>query len=253
MKYLKRFNESMVSMEESSYFTNQDLEKLFDITILDIQDIVQDVLDESEYLSCNVHIWNQTEFVIKFFIKAQFGEDAKNWLFERGLVIKHLEELKTNLAHYGLEIFYISNAEYPDDDKTFGVNLFVRKRQNTILEANKTESHEEKLLVKYFDLTSEDIKDWVQDFLDEYHDLDFEVSVVNQNLFMINFFEVDALFQGNITKEKYPYPEDLLQFLKDRLKAYDCYIVPEPGSKGDVYYAISKQYMSLRIVKKSWN
>jgi hypothetical protein len=130
------------------------------------------------------------------------------------------------------------------------------KKWQSFLEANKTESHEEKLLVKYFDLTSEDIKDWVQDFLDEYHDLDFEVSVVNQNLFMINFFEVDVMerrIQGNITKEKYPYPVELLQFLKDRLKAYDCYIVPEPGSKGDVYYAISKQYMSLRIVKKSWN
>jgi len=134
------------------------------------------------------------------------------------------------------------------------------KKWQSFLEANKTESHEEKLLVKYFDLTSEDIKDWVQDFLDEYLNLDFEVSVVNQNLFMINFFEVDAMerrIQGNITKEKYPYPEDLLQFLKDRLKAYDCYIVPEPGSKesgmkGDVYYAISKQYLSIRIVKKSF-
>lgn len=135
------------------------------------------------------------------------------------------------------------------------------KKWQSFLEANYTTPSEEDMLKKYFDITSEDIKDWCQDFLDEFTELDFEVGVVNENLFIINFFDVDGVsrrIRPTITKEKYPFPGDVLQFLKDRLKDYDCYIVPEPGAKesgmtGDVYYAINKQYLSLRIVKKSWN
>ena len=130
-----------------------------------------------------------------------------------------------------------------------------------VFESNYTTPNEEDSLNKYFDLTSNDIKDWIQDFLDEHLDLDFEVSVVHKNLFMINLFDVDyesRRIKSTITKEKYPFPEDLLQFLKDRMKDFDCYIVPEPGAKesgmsGDIYYAINKQYMSIRVVKKSWN
>jgi hypothetical protein len=133
------------------------------------------------------------------------------------------------------------------------------KKWQSFLEANYTTPNEEDLLQKYFDITSDDIKDWCQDFLDE-SELDFEANVVNDNLFIINFFDVDSespRVRKTITKEKYPFPEDILQFLKDRLKDYDCYIVPEPGSKesgmsGDVYYAINKQYMSIRVVKKKW-
>jgi hypothetical protein len=130
------------------------------------------------------------------------------------------------------------------------------KNWQSFLEANKTEPHEENLLGKYFDLSSEEIQDWIQDFLDEYNELDFEVSVVNPNFFTINFFEVDAMerrIQGNITKEKYPFPEDLLQFLEDRLKEYDCYIDYKRenprGLLSAVWYAISKQYLSIGVKK----
>lgn len=135
------------------------------------------------------------------------------------------------------------------------------KNWQSFLEANKTEPHEENLLGEYFDLSSEEIQDWIQDFLDEYNELNFEVSVVNRNLFTINFFEVKSDYgnemerriQGNITKEKYPFPEVLLQFLEDRLKEYDCYIDYKRenprGLISAVWYPISKQYLSIGVKK----
>ena len=133
------------------------------------------------------------------------------------------------------------------------------KKWESFLEANYTSPNEEDLLQKYFDITSDDIKDWCQDFLDE-SELDFEANVVNENLLIINFFDVDSesrRIRATITKEKYPFPEDVLQFLKDRFKAYDCYIITQPDSKesgmsGGVYYAINKQYMSIGVGKKKW-
>lgn len=120
------------------------------------------------------------------------------------------------------------------------------KNWKLFLEDNSTEQHEEKLLRKYFDLTSEDIKDFVQDFLDEHLDLDFEVMVVNYELFIINFFEVDSesrvIVQGKITRDKYPFPEESFTFLKSRLKDYDCYPL-------DVHYDINNRYISINVNK----
>lgn len=259
MKYLKRFNETLSFRSlDSDKYTQEDIENLFNISIDEIEDIVSDVLDENSQLYCKVSIWSKNMFVIGFEINP-YGDDAKNWLFERGLVTKYVNDINHRLNSYDLRISSISNQDYPNHKKTFAVNLFISKMDKSILEANYTSPNEEDLLQKYFDITSDDIKDWCQDFLDE-SELDFETSVVNENLFIINFFDVDSesrRIRTTITKEKYPFSEDVLQFLKDRLETLDCYIVPEPGSKesgmsGDVYYAINKQYMSIRVVKKKW-
>lgn len=256
MKYLKRFDEK-VTMDTSAlsdFKTEFFLKSYFDITLEDIDDIVIDVLDENPHLSCCVNIWDRKQFVIKFYVNNT-GEynfvtttelDVKSWLFERGQVTKYINDINYNLNSFGLEITYISNEEHSDDTKTFGVNLFVTKLDK-ILESNLTPADEEKSLDKLFGFSSEDIHDWVQDFLDEYHDLSFEVIVVNHKLFMINFFE-DG-FLPNITKNKYPFPNEVLQFLKDRLKDYDCYIVGEPGL-GDIYYSNSRKYLSLTVKRE---
>jgi hypothetical protein len=257
MKYLKRFNEKLSFKSLDDKYTQNDIENFFNISMDEIENIISDVIDENS-LSCNVSLWSKTMFTIGFYIET-YGHDAKNWLFERSLVTKYVNDINHRLKSYGLIVSNISGKGDPDDKNTFAVNLFISKMDKSILEANYTNPNEESLLQKYFDMTSEDIQDWCQDFLDDFTELDFEVSVVNQNLFMINFFEVgENRINRGITKEKYPFPEDVLQFLKDRFKAYGCYIVPEPGSKesgmsGDVYYAINKQYISLRVVKKSWN
>jgi hypothetical protein len=267
MKYLKRFDEklSFKSLYGNKY-TQDDIENLFNISMDEIEDIVSDVLDENSHLSCNVYLWSKDRFVIGFEVEPigsigiifTHGDDALEWLFERSLVTQYVNDINHRLNAYGLKISSISNEEDPNYKKTFAVNLFISRMDKSLLESNYTNPNEENLLQKYFDITSEDIQDWCQDFLDEFTELDFEISVVNRSLFMINFFEVDNeshRIRSNITKEKYPFPDDILQFLKDRLKDYSCYIVPEPGSKesgmsGDVYYAINKQYISLRVVKK---
>lgn len=256
MKYLKRFNEklSFRSLDGDKY-TQDDIENFFNISMDEIEDIVSDVLDESPHLSCEVSFWSKDKFVIGFHI-IPYGEDASKWSFKRGLVTKYVSDINHRLNSYGLEIYTISNEEYTDTSIAFAVNLFISKMNRfswkSILESNYTNPNEENLLQKYFDITSDDIKDWCQDFLDE-SQLDFEVGVVNSNLFIINFFDVDSesrRIRPTVTKEKYPFSEEVLQFLKDRLKAYDCYIDHEPGESEDVYYAINKQYISLRIVKK---
>jgi hypothetical protein len=260
MKYLKRFNETLSfrNLDNDNKYTQDDIENLFNIGIDEIEDIISDVLDENPHLSGRVSLWSKTMFTIGFYIET-YGDDAKNWLFKRGIVTKYVNDINHRLNSYGLIVSNISEKGDPDNKKTFGVNLFISKMDKSILEANYTSPNEEDMLQKYFDITSDDIKDWCQDFLDE-SELDFETSVVNENLFIINFFDVDSesrRIRTTITKEKYPFPEDVLQFLKDRLKTFDCYIVPEPGAKesgisGDVYYAINKQYMSIRVVKKKW-
>ena len=131
------------------------------------------------------------------------------------------------------------------------------KKWKSFLEANYTAQSDEKNLKKYFDITSEDIKDWCQEFLDEFTELDFEVSVVNQNLFIVNFYEVDyesRIIMNRITKEKYPFPKDVLQFLKDRLNDYDCYLLKnKTAMDSDVYYPLNKKYLSLHIFKRSYS
>ena len=118
------------------------------------------------------------------------------------------------------------------------------KNWQSFTEANRTESHDEIELNKYFDITSDDIKDCVQDFLDEYLDLDFEVIVVDKEKFFINFYEVGSVWvtQGNITKEKYPFPEEIMAFLKNKLRGYDCY--PK-----EVSYYTHKRCMSIYVEK----
>jgi hypothetical protein len=124
------------------------------------------------------------------------------------------------------------------------------KKWKLFLESNKTTKEDEDSLQKYFDLTSDEVKEWLQEFLDDTM-LDFDISVINHKLFMITFYQDDL---KGITKEKYPFPEKLLQYLMDRFAEYNCKIIPEPGSKesgmpGYVYYAISKKYMSIRVEK----
>jgi hypothetical protein len=120
---------------------------------------------------------------------------------------------------------------------------------------NVTEAEEETKLKKYFGIESEDVKDWVQDFLDEYNQLDFEVSIISDKHFTINFFDSEALnnrVQGYISRTKFPFSDDNLYNLKSILASNGLSIArmkQENGQVGELYYAVSGQYMSISIIK----
>jgi len=126
------------------------------------------------------------------------------------------------------------------------------KKWKLFTESNKTTREDEDSLQKYFDLTSDEVKEWIQEFLDDTM-LDFDISVISHNLFMITFYEDGYQPDPKITHQNYPFPENLIKYLTIRLNEYDCRIIPEPGSRESygkleyVYYAISKKYMSIRV------
>ena len=128
------------------------------------------------------------------------------------------------------------------------------KTWKLFLESNKTTPQEEEVLEKYFGFSSEDVEGWFSDFLDNHPELDFEVSVVNDDMIFFNFFVDDDTPTGSIRKDVHIISDDILNHVRRILSQYNCKIVPEPGAKeshilGDVYYAISKKYMSIRVEK----
>lgn len=127
------------------------------------------------------------------------------------------------------------------------------KSWKLFLESNKTNSQEDELITKFFGFDSEDVEGWFSDFLDEHPDLDFELSIVDDKMLFINFFHSDT-YERSIRKDIYVVSDETLNHVKRILKQYNCQIVPEPGAKesgmiGDVYYAISREYMSIRVEK----
>ena len=271
-------------MKDKSYSTSNesDLENLFNISLDEIKDIVQDVLDEDTYLGCEVSIRDSeyshqsSEFILGFeHYEHDIYTDAGSWTFPRGIVIKHLEEIKTSLKIYGLGVCYISNEEYPDDDKCFAVNIFVKKLEDMDLakkikygyhpyfeaprvneSSNFTNKSDELKLDKWFGLTSDDVKTWFQDFLDEYLELDFEVSIINDKHFVVNIYNQDALnnqynrgdwSKYTITKERYPVSDELIKFIQDRLNYYDLKL--NRGSNNYVEYSANGTYMGFSIAK----
>lgn len=127
------------------------------------------------------------------------------------------------------------------------------KSWKLFLESNKTNSQEDELITKFFGFDSEDVEGWFSDFLDEHPDLDFELSIVDDKMLFINFFHSDTN-ERSIRKDIYVVSDETLNHVKRILKQYNCQIVPEPGAKesgmiGDVYYAISREYMSIRVEK----
>lgn len=112
---------------------------------------------------------------------------------------------------------------------------------------NLTKRNIENFISQNFEFTSEDIKSWVQDILDEYPELDFEVCR------LVNDRDINVYFigkQGSVTKEEYPINPDSINFVKERLLDYDCRIVPYFSYlKGDVYYSSRKDFIAFQISK----
>jgi len=144
---------------------------------------------------------------------------------------------------------YLKRFNESKVSKTFGANLFIKRLENIKESLNVTKESEEQSLERYFDLESIDIKDWFQDFLDEYTDLDFEVSVMSKKIFVVNFFDQVLIQRSefNITKEKYPVTEEMLSFLEGKLKHYDLKFIKDGIDV--VYYSTNKSYMSFTISK----
>lgn len=120
------------------------------------------------------------------------------------------------------------------------------KKWKLFLESkNYTNSNTDKNLDEYFNLTSADIQDIFQDFLDEYPELDFEVDIINHNYFYIYFFiKHGDEFKEIITKEKYPIPLETLDLLKIKLKQHNCCI-----ENSIIHYHSNKRYIYLGIKK----
>ena len=118
------------------------------------------------------------------------------------------------------------------------------KRFNETL--NITHDTDEYNLEKFFNLSSNDIKEWIQDFLDEYLELGFEVSVITKRNFVINIFEEDQ--KPVMTKDKYP-TDELISSLEIILKSYQLKLDEQDGVGSLIYYSPYGKYMSLSISK----
>lgn len=180
----------------------------------------QDFLDEYPELDFEVDIVNYNYFYIYFFIKH--GDEFKEIITKEKYPIpsETLDLLKVKLKQHNccIEndiIHYHSNKRY--------IYLDIKRIESITESKNQTNPSYEEGLEKHFNLSSDEIQNWCQDFLDEYPELLFEISVANHNYFTIYFF-LTGDQTHYIKEEKYPFPDDVLSFLKERLKAHHCYI-----------------------------
>jgi hypothetical protein len=122
-----------------------------------------------------------------------------------------------------------------------------------LFESNITANSEEELLQKYFGLTSEEVKDWFQDLLDEWTELDFQIEVITDKKFGITFLDLESTNNykiGKVNKSKHIISPEFIQYISNRLEEYDCYIVKQDGDY--VFYDTKKRlYLDLIISKKS--
>lgn len=123
-------------------------------------------------------------------------------------------------------------------------------------EANITPQIDELNLKEFFDIELNDIKEWIQDFLDDHLDLNLEIQVINKNIFFINLVTSlpnDGFLRGNVTKEKYPISDDLVNYLNSRLNEFNCFLVEYPKSKTIAYYSLTQKYISFRVQREVYS
>lgn len=127
IKTWSKFNES-IKMERDiigHQYVESDLETEFGISIDDLKDVLQDLIDDDLKVELSLNIpekrkfdslgfWKHKMFIIKF--------ESDSIFFDPYKVINRIDEIDSHLSEYGLKIFFISNW---DGDPTPGVNLFV--------------------------------------------------------------------------------------------------------------------------------
>jgi len=214
-KRIKPITESKNLTDKKS---EANLQKYFGITTNDIKDWIQDFLDNYPELDFEISAPDKDMFSINFYIL----DEDKNFLniirkndYLSKFKSESLDLLQTCLKQHNCTIWRSHSNNY-----TFYLDISKDKPINE--SKNQTNPNYEEGLEKHFQLSSDEIQNWCQDFLDEYAELSFEISVANHNYFTIYFF-LDQMY-GNITKEKYLFPDDILNFLKERLNAHHCYI-----------------------------
>jgi hypothetical protein len=93
---------------------------------------------------------------------------------------------------------------------------------------NQTTYNSRKILEEYFEFNLEDIQDFIQDILDDYPELDWEVIFPTQSkdVFCINFFKNRLNQRDNILPGYYPITKESIDFLNRNLLNYNCKIKP---------------------------
>ena len=138
--------------------------------------------------------------------------------------------------------------------RKFNEGHFIKKIEHKFISENLniTDTSDEHNLERYFELTSNDVRDWFQDFLDEHLELGFEVSVINRKHFVINFFKLNdtgSIIPNSITEEKYSLTSELIDSIHSVLKTYNLELDVQDGVGRFVYYTASKNYMTVSISK----
>lgn len=103
--------------------SEKELIKEFDITLLDLKDILQDLLDDEFEIDISLNYKDSFQvgyFKYKFFIISIYSQTGK--LFKTKLVTKSVNEINNQLRNFGLSIFFVSNME---DELSIAINLFV--------------------------------------------------------------------------------------------------------------------------------
>ena len=121
----------------------------------------------------------------------------------------------------------------------------IKKWKYFINESNKTPSNDEELLNKYIGIESEEIKTWMQDFLDDYSYLDFEVCFINARLICITLHDRDLSTISSVY-DICVIPNEILEYLKSRFSHYGFFIKKQSTVNKelvDVIYA--PRYISI--------
>ncbi len=130
--WISFIKEGKIEMDKHTFnkiCSEEHLDKYFNITLDDIQDIVQDVLDDNTYLSCCINIWDENKFVIKFYIDSDIlninNHGINSTKFKRYSVLKYIDNISKSLESFNLKITYITNPEDDINSHSFGLNIFV--------------------------------------------------------------------------------------------------------------------------------
>ena len=148
MDYLKQFkyflNEGKMTIENGDQaIWLKVLEENFDITLQELQDIFQNILDGD----VDVRTWQSFEAKVKIELPVKPNEwkslpnkdpyfivtidkEHEPRLFKRKLVTDKMDDISSHLETYGLKIFYISNKE--DKDDAIGITIWISKSYDNI-------------------------------------------------------------------------------------------------------------------------
>lgn len=103
--------------------SEKELIKEFDVSLLDLKDILQDLLDDEFETDISINYKDSFEvgyFKYKFFIISIYSQTGE--LFKTTLVTKRINEINNQLRNFDLSIFFVSNM---DDELSIAINLFV--------------------------------------------------------------------------------------------------------------------------------